>query len=79
MDRIAFDYSKLKGRIIEKCGTQKNFAEQLGISEATMTSKLTGLTYFSQNEIIRAMNILSIEPGTATDYFFTPRVEISQQ
>lgn len=25
---MTFDYSKLKGKIVEKCGTQKKFAEK---------------------------------------------------
>lgn len=74
MDRVIFDYSKLKGRIIEKLGSQKIFAERLGVSDATMTSKLTGKTYFSQDEILKAINILAIEPGRTTDYFFTAKV-----
>jgi len=74
VSRVVFDYSKLKGRIIEKLGSQKVFAEKLGISDATMTSKLTGKTYFSQDEIMKAIDVLSIEPGTTTDYFFTARV-----
>ena len=74
MDKVVFDYSKLKGRIVEKCGTQKNFASKLCISEATLTSKLTGNTFFTQNEIVRSQQILDIEPGTLSAYFFTPRV-----
>lgn len=74
MERILFDYSKLKGRIVEKCGSQKSFADQLRISEPTMTSKLSGATYFTQSEINRAMAILDLEPGTVSEYFFTPRV-----
>lgn len=74
MDRVIFDYSKLKGRIIEKLGSQKIFAERLGVSDATMTSKLTGKTYFSQDEILKAIDILAIEPGRTTDYFFTAKV-----
>ena len=74
MEKVLFDYSKLKGKIVEKCGTQKSFAERLGITEATMTSKLTGQTFFSQSEIFRALKVLGIEPGKTTEYFFTPRV-----
>lgn len=74
MERVCFDYSRLRGRIVEKCGSQKNFADRLNISEATMTSKLSSNTYFSQGEIARAMEILSIEPASLTDYFFTVRV-----
>ena len=70
MNKIRFNYSKLKGRITEKCGTQKAFAELLGIAEGTLTYKLKGHTYFTQTEIYRAINILDIEPGSITLYFF---------
>jgi transcriptional regulator with XRE-family HTH domain len=69
-----FDYSKLKGRITEKCGTQKAFAELLGITEGTLTSKLKGHTYFTQAEIHRSSEILDLEPGSLTLYFFTKMV-----
>lgn len=74
MEKVCFDYSRLKGRIVEKCGSQKTFADRLNISEATMTSKLSSNTYFSQGEIARAMEILGIEPKSVTDYFFTVKV-----
>lgn len=71
MGKTRFVYSKLKGRIIEMCGTQKVFAEKMGMSECTLTSKLRGYTYFSQPEIFRAVKILEIDPATVTQYFFT--------
>ena len=71
MEKMKFDYSKLKGRITEKCGTQKAFAELLGITEGTLTSKLLGYTYFAQDEIFRSMEILDIDQNKATLYFFT--------
>lgn len=74
MERITFDYSKLKGKIIEKYGSQTAFAKALGVSDATMTSKMTGKTYFSQDEIMKSIVILGINPGAATEYFFTVRV-----
>lgn len=74
MERICFDYSRLKGRIVEKCGSQKAFAALLGISECTLTAKLSCASYFTQGEMLRAMEILEIEPGFASAYFFTVRV-----
>ena len=71
MQKVKFNYSKLKGRITEICGTQKAFAEQLGITEGTLTSKLLGYKYFSQDEILRSLEILGISAGRTTDYFFT--------
>lgn len=74
MEKISFDYSRLKGRIVERCGSQKAFAALLGVSEATLTAKLNCASYFTQGEMMRAINILGIEPGTAPDYFFSVRV-----
>jgi hypothetical protein len=71
MEKIKFDYSKLKGKITEKCDTQKAFAELLGITEGTLTSKLLGYTYFTQDEVFRSLKILDIDPGKVTLYFFT--------
>lgn len=70
MKKIQFNYSKLKGRITEICGTQKAFADLLGITEGTLTSKLQGHTYFTQSEIFRSIKILDLETGSITPYFF---------
>ena len=78
MQKIQFDYSKLKGRITEKCGTQKAFAELLGITEGTLTSKLLGYTHFTQDEIFRSLDILDIEHNKVMLYFFTVGVGKSQ-
>ena len=71
MEKTRFDYSKLKGRIKEKCGSQKVFAELLNVSEGTLTSKLQGYTYFTQDEIMKSTDILAIEPCEVALYFFT--------
>ena len=71
VEKIKFNYSKLKGLITEKCSTQKAFAELLGITEGTLTSKLLGYTYFTQDEIVKAIEILDIEPEKLVLYFFT--------
>jgi hypothetical protein len=70
MEKIKFNYSKLRGRITEKCGTQQAFAKLLGIAECTLTSKLNGYTYFTQEEIYRIMEILDINPEEVSLYFF---------
>jgi len=39
---MAFDYSKLNGRIVEKCGSQGNFARQMELSERSISIKQVG-------------------------------------
>ena len=74
MDRLQFDYSKLKGRITEKCGSQRAFAKLMKMSEATLTAKLACRVQFNQGEIARSIPILEIEPGTVSDFYFTQKV-----
>ena len=72
--KLFFDYSKLSGRIKEKYGSQKAFSDALGVSEATLSNKMTGIYYFSQAEIKKAIRLLDIDPCAVTEYFFTQRV-----
>lgn len=57
---MRFDYSKLKGRIVEKYGSQKNFAKAFGISENSMSLKMSNKTFFSPEDM-RQLIKLNIE------------------
>ena len=48
---MAFDYSKLRGKIKEVFGTQDKFAKALGISRATLSLKLNNISEFTQQEM----------------------------
>lgn len=63
-------YAKLRGRIVEKFGTQDAFREQVGISKTAMSNKLTGKTGFSQDDIVKWCKLLSIDLQNIGDYFF---------
>ena len=65
-------YPKLKGRIIEKFGTQSDFADAMGMTKATLSTKMMGNTEFKKKEIVLAMNLLGIDDVTA--YFFENKV-----
>ena len=67
---IQFNYNKLKGRITEVCGTQSSFAESMNLSNASVSQKLNGKQYFSQEEITEACEILKIPPADIGAYFF---------
>lgn len=69
---MAYDYSKLTGRIIEKFGTRKRFAEELGLSEVSMSNKLNGKSGFSQAEITTWGKTLGIAEKDFGLYFFYP-------
>lgn len=67
-------YNKLRGRIVEKCGSQAVLAEKLGISENAMSKKMRCLTGFSQEDILNICEMLDISRAEIGDYFFADRV-----
>ena len=69
------DTSKLRGRIVEKCGTLQTFADHMGINGATVTKKLAGRSAWDQQEIIRAIKVLELESADILDYFFNEKVK----
>lgn len=73
-----FDYSKLRGKIFEKFRCQRQFAQALGISPATLNSRLSGKLPFTAPEIFTAITLLEIDPSEISKYFLTPRKEKTQ-
>lgn len=67
---MAWDYSKLRGKIKEVCGTQDCFAEKLGIGRVSLSQRLNNQLEFSQDEIFKACDILAINNEDISAYFF---------
>lgn len=71
---MAFDYSKLLGRIKE-CGfTQESLAKHIGIAESSMCLKLNNKANFRHNEMFLICKALKIEISEVGVYFFTLKV-----
>lgn len=62
--------AKLRGRIIEKYGSQSRFAAKIGKTEQTVTAKLNGNSGFSQDDIVEWCNALDIIADHVGEYFF---------
>lgn len=67
---MPYDYKKLLGRIVEKVGTQSNFAKLMELSERTISLKLNGKVGWKQSEIAKACEVLAIEDCDIPIYFF---------
>ena len=67
---MAYDYSKLNGLITEKCKTRATFANLIGRSERSVSLKMSGKVGWTQQEIMKACEVLEIEPKEISSYFF---------
>ncbi|AYP29610.1 Cro-like repressor [Streptococcus phage SW19] len=67
---MKFNYSKLKGRIKEKYGTQENFAKAIGKTQTTTSFKINGKRLWNQKEIIKAIELLDLSKDDIVEYFF---------
>lgn len=63
-------YSKLRGRIREKYGTQEAFAKAMNMNYTTLSNKLNGKTEWTREEIERACTLLEIPVQEIPAYFF---------
>lgn len=65
-----YSYNKLRGRIIEKYGSQKNFSIKLGITEQALSNKMQCKAGFSQEDIEHWAELLGIDRSQFSEYFF---------
>lgn len=71
---MAYNYSKLIGKIVEVCGSQTNFATKIGLSARSVSLKLNNLRAWKQGEINAACDILGIDKSDIPAYFFVQKV-----
>lgn len=74
---MEYDYSKLRGRMIEICGSQAAFAEELGVSRTILSQKMNNKTGWSQDDIVKTLTILRVPFEQAGDYFLVKKCGIS--
>jgi hypothetical protein len=67
---IKYSSGKLRGKIREVCGTEKEFAKVLKISATALSLKLNNKGDWSRSEMEEIMRILSIKRKEIIDYFF---------
>lgn len=72
---MGYDYSKLRGRITEICGTDAVFARKMDLSERSVSLKLNNKIPFKQPEIQRAIIVLDLNDKDIQEYFFTLKVQ----
>lgn len=68
-----FDYSKLRGRIVEKFGSCARFAAAMGRSKVWLSSRLNNVVPWRAEEMREAAALLDITPEEIPAYFLTPK------
>ena len=63
-------YAALRGRIVEKYGTQQDFCEALGVSQTSVSKKMSGKAGFSQKDIKLWCKLLDINLGDVGRFFY---------
>ncbi len=74
-----FDTSKLKGRIVEKFGSQTSFCTASHRSDGFVSKYLNGKCLLDQKTINEWVALLEINPEDIQLYFFTPKVHETEQ
>ena len=69
-----YDYSKLRGRIKEKLGTEREFASRIGRTANYVSKVFQNGTNLAQNDIANGADVLDIPVDEIGVYFFTPEV-----
>lgn len=67
---MAKENSRLRGRIVEKYGSQASFANAIGKTVQTVNMKLCGNVGFSQDDIVEWATALDIASDEVGSYFF---------
>lgn len=70
MEKQEYKYNKLRGRIVEKYGSQKEFSKAFGISENAFSLKMNCKTEFSQSDMDKIATMLGISLDEYGEYFF---------
>lgn len=76
---MKFDYSKLKGRIIEIFDTCAKFAESIGKTNTYVSLTLNNKRYLQQNEVVEWARKLEIPDEEIGAFFYAVAVHETGQ
>ena len=71
---MEFDFRQLTALIIAIFGSRQAFAEKLGISKGTLSMRLNNKSRWPIEDIVKACELLCIDPKDIGVYFFTLKV-----
>ena len=78
---VEYNFSKLRGRIKEKIGSESKFAEKIGISSASLSAKFNNKSDFTATQITKACDkdVLDIPVSEIGENFFEKKLELNSR
>lgn len=76
---MAFDFSRLRGRITEKYGTCEGFARAMHRSKRWLSARLNNTIHWQADDIHRACELLGIPAAEIPAYFFVPKFRLTEE
>ena len=76
---IVLDYSKLRGRIVEKFGSVRAFSQELNVQQEGISHRLHNGKCLSHKSIMKWAQVLDISQERIGIYFFTVKVPKVEQ
>lgn len=70
MEKVGYDYSRLRGKIREIFGTESAFARAMGYNRCTISAKLNGQSEWTRADIEKACFLLGVPLSEVEPYFF---------
>lgn len=70
---IEFDYKKLRVRIVEKVGSNREMAKLMGITDSAFSRKMRNKVKFTSEDILKMVSILDIASEEIGEYFYTTK------
>lgn len=71
--KVEFDYSKLRGRIVEKYGSIEAFSKNFKMSNVSISKKLNNKISISREDIITWSELLEIPPEQYGAFYFVKK------
>ena len=75
---MEFDFSKLRGRIVEKFGTLERFAAAMERTKGWISNRMNNVVPWDGLEIHEACVLLEIDASEIPAYFFARKVPLSE-
>ena len=78
---MEFDFSRLRGRIVERYGSYTAFAESLGKSSVWISNRLNNVVHWSSDEIheVCQPERLDIPPEEIHLFFYARKFRLTEQ